>query len=110
MEFIPTWLAVTVISRDVLITLGILFLLIYRMEIRIRPSIISKITTCLQFLTVIGILSSGAGLLDISEGIFRILFQLTGLFTISSGLHYIHAWFRMMGEGDGQEGSPKEED
>lgn len=102
MDYIPTWLAVTVISRDVLISLGILFLLIYGMEIRIRPSIISKVTTCLQFITIIGLLASGAGYLGISESAFRVLFQLTGVFTISSGLHYIHAWFKMMNE-KGQE-------
>jgi cardiolipin synthase len=99
MNFIPTWLAVTVISRDVLISLGVIFLMIYGMEIRIRPSIISKITTCLQFITVIGVLSSGAGYLAVSEDLFTILYQVTGVFTISSGLHYIHSWFRMMGEG-----------
>jgi len=100
MEFIPTWLAVTVISRDVLISLGVLFLFINKVEIRIRPSIVSKVTTCLQFITVISILVSEY--ITLPENLLVALFWLTGVFTISSGLHYIHSWYRLMGEGGGE--------
>jgi cardiolipin synthase len=98
MNFIPSWLAVIVITRDVLISLGVIVLLIYRMEIRIRPSILSKITTCLQFVTIIGVLASGY--LAFPRQWYSVIFVLTGLFTISSGLHYIHTWFKLIGEED----------
>jgi len=98
MDFIPSWLAVIVITRDVLISLGVMVLLIYRMEIRIRPSILSKMTTCAQFITIIGVLASGY--LDFSRQVYPVLFLLTGIFTISSGLHYIHTWFKLIGEED----------
>lgn len=98
MEFIPSWLAVIVITRDVLISLGVIVLLIYRMEIRIRPSILSKITTCCQFITIIGILASGY--LEMSSHVYSGLFVVTGIFTISSGLHYIHTWFKLIGQED----------
>ncbi|MBN1106835.1 MAG: CDP-alcohol phosphatidyltransferase family protein, partial [Deltaproteobacteria bacterium] len=57
--FLPSWLAVTVLARDVLILLGVVVMALNRVELKIRPSIISKITTCLQFLTVIAVLSRG---------------------------------------------------
>ncbi|MBN1106543.1 MAG: hypothetical protein JXL84_24285, partial [Deltaproteobacteria bacterium] len=69
-------------------------------ELKIRPSIISKITTCLQFLTVIAVLSRGHLTLPAWTTIG--LIYTTGLFTISSGLHYMHYWFRFMGEGAGE--------
>ena len=56
---LPSWITVTVISRDILILLGILVLFLYRIEINIKPSLLSKLTTCLQIITVIGTLSKG---------------------------------------------------
>ncbi len=100
MGSIPIWLAVTILSRDVMISLGVIVLVIYRMDIQIRPSFISKITTCLQFITVISVLA--AEYADISETILVWLFPMTAVATITSGLHYIHAWFKMMGEGGGE--------
>ena len=97
MEHIPIWLAVIVLSRDVLISLGVVVLQLYGMAIRIRPSVLSKITTCLQFVTVIAVL--GAEFVSLPEGPYDALFLATAAATIGSGLHYMHAWFSMMGEG-----------
>ncbi len=96
--FLPSWLTVLVISRDVMILLGVLVLSLNRMEISIKPKIASKITTCLQFVTIIAVLSKGYILKDYipySEKLYFYLFGTTALFTIGSGLHYIHYWFRM---------------
>jgi cardiolipin synthase len=101
-EFIPPWLGVTVISRDVLIALGICVLFLTRSEISIRPSIVSKITTCFQFVTVILVLAKSP--LGLPLNIYKGFFFLTGGLTVISGLHYMHGWFKMMGEGAGQEG------
>ncbi len=98
MGLIPSWLTVVVITRDVLISLGVMVLFIYRMEIRIHPSILSKITTCFQFVTIIGVLA--VEYLALSEQVYFVLFVLTGVFTISSGLHYIHTWYKLIGESD----------
>ncbi|MFP4037043.1 MAG: CDP-alcohol phosphatidyltransferase family protein [Desulfobacteraceae bacterium] len=97
---LPPWLSVTVITRDVLILLGVLFMMLYQMEIIIRPSLVSKFTTCLQFVTVIGVLA--AAYLEFPEGMFPVLFRVTGAFTIISGLHYIQTWFKMMGGREGR--------
>jgi cardiolipin synthase len=95
--FVPPWLTVVVISRDTLILLGVLILFLNGTDFTVRPSILSKMTTCLQLGTVFVVLSK-------SHFHFRLpssdyLFWVTGILTISSGLHYMRYWFGMIGEG-----------
>jgi cardiolipin synthase len=97
---LPSWVTVTVISRDILILLGVLVFFLNRMDLTIRPSLLSKITTCFQFFTVLAVLSRH--LLSGHTGYFTFLFYATAFFTISSGLHYMHYWFKMMSEGMGE--------
>jgi len=96
-HFIPSWLTVMAISRDILILLGVLIMFLNRMDIAIRPSIVSKVTTCLQLGTVFMVLSK-----DYLPFLFHLkiyVFWVTGIFTISSGLHYMYYWFKVMEEG-----------
>lgn len=95
---IPSWLTVLVISRDILIMLGVLILFINHIEVKINPSILSKINTTFQFITVVMILSSKIIRFPHIDGIYTLFFYITAIFTISSGLHYMHYWFRLMGE------------
>ena len=96
---LPSWLPVLVISRDVLILLGVLVLYLTGLKFTLRPSLLSKATTCLQFITVIAVLARE--FLTLPGGFFAGLFILTGALTVSSGLHYMTLWFRFMGEGAG---------
>ncbi|MBW1722711.1 MAG: CDP-alcohol phosphatidyltransferase family protein [Deltaproteobacteria bacterium] len=101
---LPSWLTVTVIARDVLILLGVAVLFfVHTGFVKIKPSFLSKLTTCLQFASVMAVLSRG-NLLTLPPVFYRYLFYLTALFTISSGLHYMHYWFKMMGEGPEEKG------
>ena len=93
--FLPSWLTVMVISRDVLILMGVSILFLTGMKIDIRPKVSSKVTTCLQFLTVILVLSKDY--LSSLEGFYPYLFYLTALFTIISFLQYMHQWFNLTG-------------
>ncbi|MFH1122811.1 MAG: CDP-diacylglycerol--glycerol-3-phosphate 3-phosphatidyltransferase [Pseudomonadota bacterium] len=97
--FLPAWLTVLVIARDVMISLGVFVMSQYRLDFRIAPSILSKVNTCLQFVTVIAVLSREH--LSFHHNFYVILYYVTALFTISSGLHYMQYWFRVMGEGVG---------
>ncbi len=84
---IPGWLAVVVISRDVLIVTGIAVLSFCRVDFEIRPSQISKWTTAAQILTI------GVALLNFQipvAGFLHILCWATALMTVLSGLHYIY--------------------
>jgi len=88
LKLVPSWLTVIIVSRDVIIVLGIAMLFVSGSEVPIRPSIISKLTTLLQIMTVFVILSR-----DLWAVIWQMrdtLVWLTTVFTVLSGLHYIY--------------------
>ncbi|TSA13630.1 MAG: CDP-diacylglycerol--glycerol-3-phosphate 3-phosphatidyltransferase [Deltaproteobacteria bacterium] len=88
LKLVPSWLTVIIVSRDVIIVLGIAMLFVNGSEVPIRPSIISKITTLLQIMAVFVILSR-----DLWAVIWQMrdtLVWLTTVFTVLSGLHYIY--------------------
>ena len=98
--YLPAWLTVLVFSRDTIILLGVLVLFLNRMEFSIKPTPVSKITTWLQFITVLAVLSQSY--MSSFTKFYPYIFYLTALLTISSGLHYMHNWFRMIGEGSAE--------
>jgi cardiolipin synthase (CMP-forming) len=88
---IPMWLAVVVVSRDVVILLGfaVVYLLVEeRMEV--KPSMIGKSSTMLQLLT----LGVALGLLHdstiVSPTLMAILIAATAIATVLSGLQYLY--------------------
>jgi cardiolipin synthase len=93
---LPKWLAVIVVSRDVIICGGIGILMLYNRDFKIKPSLVSKVTTFLQLLTVVYYLGH-----DFLQPIFPmgsyLLFPTAG-FTILSGVHYIIRGFGILGD------------
>ncbi|MBW1829697.1 MAG: CDP-alcohol phosphatidyltransferase family protein [Deltaproteobacteria bacterium] len=101
-DFVPSWLTVIVISRDLLILLAVLILFLSKENVEMRPAFISKITTCLQLATVFNVLFADY-FPDFHQ--FSIyLFWATGLMSVTSFLHYLRQWFRIMGEDQPTEG------
>jgi cardiolipin synthase (CMP-forming) len=96
---IPGWLAVVVISRDVLIVTGIGVLTFCGIHFAIRPSLISKWTTVVQILTV------AVTLLELSfQGaatVLRVLCWATAAMTVTSGLHYTYLGLHILQTGYG---------
>jgi cardiolipin synthase len=88
LKIIPGWLTVIVISRDVLILLGIAVFAITDVSVDIKPSFISKCTTLIQIVTVIFILLDPdiPGVEFAKSG----LYWLTAGIAILSGFHYIY--------------------
>jgi cardiolipin synthase len=97
--YLPSWLTVAAIARDVMILLGVLVFHLNRLEIKIRPSAVSKINTCFQFITLSMVLLKGCILLP--SVVYEALYYVTAVFTIGSGLHYMQYGLRAMGEGTG---------
>ena len=89
LHVIPGWLTVIVISRDIIILLGILVLSMMTISVKIRPTSVSKITTAMQLSTVLMVLADRCFPGYIHEILPTGLFWLTALFTIISGLDYI---------------------
>ncbi len=95
---VPSWLAVAVVSRDVIILLGVATLFVSGAKVRMRPSIISKATTLLQIVTVFAVLNRNTwtALWDKQ----RIFVLLTTVFTVLSGLHYMYLGVKIFSGGD----------
>lgn len=87
-DFIPLWLTIIVISRDIIIVTGWVVLYLVTHSAKVEPSIAGKIAISLQLILIWYIL------LDINipamPDLHNYLLYLTALFTILSGLHYIY--------------------
>ena len=88
LKMIPSWLAVIVISRDVLIMLGIAILTLTEVKYEIKPRWSSKCTTVVQILTII------LALLITDQPdyliLMNIIYWITAGFTLLSGFQYIY--------------------
>ena len=93
---IPDWLAVTVISRDIIIIFGVMVLLLFHSGVEICPSIISKLTTLFQLLTIFFVLG-GMVMKGTCQPMVTSLYVITAVLTIASGLHYIYKGIRILG-------------
>jgi cardiolipin synthase len=88
LKIIPGWLTVIVISRDVLICIGIAVFTITEKTYKVSPSLVSKCTTTAQITTIIVTLLNinVSGLIMLRE----IFYWATAGLTIISGFHYIY--------------------
>ncbi len=86
LDMIPMWLMVIIIGRDILIGITGLILLNYIdfHHYQVRPSILGKITTVLQVLTIV------AALMELKGPLLSTALWGTAFATITSGLHYIY--------------------
>jgi cardiolipin synthase (CMP-forming) len=100
LKIIPAWLAVIVLSRDILIITGIAVFALADIQIEIKPSLVSKWTTVAQLLTIFLVL------LDPHiEGIYQtkmLLFWIVAGLTIASGLHYVYIGLNILQDSYGK--------
>ena len=88
LDGIPEWVAVIVISRDVIISLGVAIFTVMDKTYEVRPSIVSKFTTTAQILTIILALFDPAHLR--LPAMHLPIVWITSILTITSGFHYIY--------------------
>ncbi len=94
LKAIPVWLTVIVISRDVVILLGVSILFLNQIDFEIKPSIYSKMTTIFQLLLILSVLSSGY--IPLSHFVRQGLILITFILTVFSGLHYIYSGLKTL--------------
>ena len=94
LNLIPKWLAVIVISRDVIIVLGIAIFTITQSEYEIKPSLLSKITTFTQIATIVVTLMAQA--YTPAAMLQQSLFWVTAAITMFSGLHYLYVGLNIL--------------
>lgn len=96
LDKLPVWLAVVVVSRDVILALGSVVVYMTKHELTIIPSAIGKTTTVLQLLVV------GLTLLvmstDLHPGFLPFLQGATAVVTVGSGIQYVLRGMKMVGQ------------
>ena len=93
-RMIPPWLTVVVISRDLLIFIGIAILELSKVNYRIAPSMVSKCTTVAQLTTIFLLLVSIQT--SVVEHALAPVYGLTAVLSIVSGLHYVYIGIQIM--------------
>jgi len=95
-EIIPSWLVVIVITRDVIILVGFLVMLLTSYHPKINPSVLSKMTTTFQILTIVFVLLTGY--YPAFHQLSVIAIYGTAVITILSGTQYIYIGTRILNE------------
>ena len=96
-DFLPQWLTILVISRDVIIVAGIIILFLFQNGVEIRPSIISKATTVFQLLTILLVMAHNH--LGIITNCIQLVYWITAGLTVISGLHYMTVGVTLLNKG-----------
>jgi cardiolipin synthase len=89
---VPVWLAALVIGRDLVIVGGAIawYGLIGRFDA--APSRISKLTTLVQIVFVLGELLRLSRLVDLPDAVRTTALFATAVLTVASGVHYVAVW------------------
>jgi cardiolipin synthase len=91
---LPVWLVIIVVSRDIILALGSMVIYFTGNDLAIKPSMLGKMTTFLQFLVVtltLVLVAYGIRL----EFLKGILWATAG-FTIASGFQYVVRGMKIM--------------
>ncbi len=94
MRELPVWLSVIVISRDVVIVLGVGILFFNQIQVEMKPTVYSKMTTVFQLLLILLVLSSGY--IHFDDWVRQGLILTTLIFTILSGFHYLYTGLKII--------------
>lgn len=92
--WLPVWIAVTVISRDVIIILGWIVLVIFTHNIKVEPSLIGKLANAFQAILIVYILVSINFEIDTEMKIRQQIVFLVAILTVSSGVQYIYKGYK----------------
>ncbi|USG59468.1 CDP-alcohol phosphatidyltransferase family protein [Sneathiella marina] len=92
-EFLPSWLVILVVSRDILIVGGILLTFLMELNLEIAPSKISKFNTFFQ-ISLAALILGDRGL-NIDDNFFIVMcIYAVAVTTVLSGHNYILQWSR----------------
>ena len=93
-EIIPSWLTVIVITRDLIILIGFLIFILIDYRPKMKPSLVSKVTTAFQISTILLVLLRDY--YPIFNPISVVAIYGAAILTIISGAHYIYLGARML--------------
>ncbi len=93
-HLIPVWVSIIVISRDIIIIIGALMLILFQDDLRVSPSLTGKATTLFQIL-YIALLLLFTVIGKSINNIKPVMWIMIGV-TIASGAQYIYVWFKLL--------------
>ena len=99
---IPMWLTVTILSRDVLLLLGLVLIQLTVGKAKVKPIVAGKMATFLQMVMVIW------GLLKWNEAFLVWIAAAATLFTGISGAYYIYDGIRQLSASPASAASPEQ--
>ena len=85
---LPLWIAILVISRDIILAMGSLLIHVMTGNLKIAPSLLGKLTTVFQMLTIICIL--------MQFPFSFLIWDIAAIFTIASGFDYIYKGTKLL--------------
>ena len=97
--YMPIWLGILVVSRDLLIVGAVVLAWLLERGIEVRPLLIGKINTGLQILLAAAILAEHGFALGWMTAIWPLLW-VTGALTLLSAFFYLFGWLRHMASFD----------
>lgn len=86
-HIIPSWLTVIVLSRDLVLVIGVTLFKLAHLPVVVQPSFAGKLCTTTQVATVLLVLVAQSW--PLSPALLEALFWLTGGITAISGIHYV---------------------
>jgi len=94
---LPGWLAITVVSRDVMIMVGVVVAWLMERPLAIKPLWVSKLNTTAQIGFAVVVLAANAFGFDLG-GARDWMMALIAVLTVASAGAYLLTWFAHMGE------------
>ncbi|MFS8039258.1 CDP-alcohol phosphatidyltransferase family protein [Xanthobacter sp. AM11] len=92
---IPRWVAIAVVSRDVMIVGAVVLSMVMDRKVAISPLLVSKVNTAIQ-ITFAAFVLATAGFGLVLPGLFNLGLVAVGLLTALSAAAYLAAWTRHM--------------
>ena len=92
---LPSWLVITVVSRDMLIVIAVVLSWVLGHPFRIEPLVVSKANTAAQLVLASTVLADEGFNLGL-DGFRQLLIWLTAGLTFASLAAYMRAWLRHM--------------
>jgi len=96
LHMLPIWLVIIVVSRDMILVIGSAIIHFTGHPLKARPSIVGKATTVLQLAVVT--LSLFLKSYDVNIGVMSLLYGITAVFTVASGVQYVTRGMRIVEE------------
>lgn len=95
--WLPNWITITVISRDIIVVVGWCMLVIFIHHRKVEPSLIGKLANAFQAILIAYILLSINYAID-NAVIKDSILLLAAVFTVLSGIQYVYRGYKLFHE------------